>query len=73
MMSTLMLIVVIVILMIVVASYMSYKSDKDRELYSCYLRMTYKGIANGHGCVGNDTPKCKTCYYHKLYLKYKGE
>ena len=71
-MPTMLVIIGLVVFIVVTAAYMSYKSEKDRRLYQCYLRMTYKDIASVTGCQGTGTPECKHCYYYKLYLKEKG-
>lgn len=68
-MPTILLIIGLVVFIIVSAAYMSYKSDKDRRIYSCYLRMSFKGIADVSGCQGIGAPECKHCYYHKLLKK----
>lgn len=67
-------IIVVIVLFIISASLMEWKSNKDKELYSCYLNMFYKGFAYGSECSGKadsdpESSKCKHCYYHKLYLK----
>ena len=72
-------ITIIMVLFAVFASLMEWKSDKDKELYICYLKMLHKGFASGSGCCGltdaldPEYSKCKHCYYHKLYLEKKGE
>ena len=69
-------IIIVIVLFIITASLMEWKSNKDKELYSCYLKMFHKGFAHGSGCSGKavsdpEYSKCKHCYYHKLYLKRK--
>jgi len=72
-------IIIIIVLFVIFASLMEWKSNKDKELYSCYLKMLHKGFASGSGCCGltdaldPEYSKCKHCYYHRLYLKKKGE
>lgn len=71
-------IIIIIVLFVIFASLMEWKSNKDKELYSCYLKMLHKGFASGSGCCAKgaldpEYSKCKHCYYHKLYLKKKGE
>ena len=66
--------IIVVVLFVIFASLMEWKSNKDKELYSCYLKMFHKGFVSGSGCCGKDAldpeySKCKHCYYHKLYLR----
>ena len=77
-MESLLGILVVIVLFVIAASLMEWKSNKDKELYSCYLKMFHKGFAYGSGCSGklDSEPgfsQCKHCYYHKLYLKKKKE
>ena len=68
-MTNILMIVIIIVLFVVTASYIEFKSEKDKQLYDCYTKMTFKGYASASGCVGNNTPQCEHCYYHKIYKK----
>ena len=76
-METMIPIIALIVFFVIVASLMEWKSNKDKELYSCYLKMFHKGFASGSGCCGMtdaldpEYSKCKHCYYHKLDLKRK--
>ena len=65
-MPTILIIIGLLAFAIITTILISYKSDRDRRIYSCYLRMMFKGIADVSGCQGTGTPECKHCYYHKL-------
>ena len=65
------IIITIIALFIVASCLMEIKFEKDKNLYACYIRMNYKGIASGSCCQGDDKPECKKCYYHKMYLERK--
>lgn len=63
------IICLIIALFIITAFLMESKFEKDRNLYACYIRMNYKGIASGSCCEGDNKPECKKCYYHKMFLE----
>ena len=77
-MDSILIIIIILILFIVFSSLLEWKMNKDKELYSCYLKMFHKGYASGSSCCGlmntldPEYSKCEHCYYHKIYLKEKG-
>ena len=77
-MGSVFIIMGILILFIVFSSLLEWKMNKDKELYSCYLKMFHKGYASGSSCCGlmntldPEYSKCEHCYYHKIYLKEKG-
>lgn len=60
---------ILIVFVVTVSIGIYYKSEKDTERYSCYLRKMFKGIANRYGCAGDGAPDCKHCLYHKIYLR----